>query len=260
MKVVILLAIAILAQAAPATTTIADTVVLADGSRFNGNIVITWLAFTAQDGSSVPAGSKVAAVVGGLLRTQLVPYNAYTATFEAVNGYTSRQNWAVPQSATPVRLSDLYSPPVLLSSGVYQQAVAVGMSSLSVSAAQHGCGANPFWRVWDSSAGWTDVDAVLDTSGNLVLTWEGSFTGFVRIACGSFAPNYSATFSTADSALIIPGGTSGILSTDVEPQCYDASGNYFDADFTLSLFYDLTIAVNPDGSTPIAGRCIAGAH
>ena len=42
----------------PATTTVADTVYLADGATAQGNLIITWPAFVTASGTAVASGSN----------------------------------------------------------------------------------------------------------------------------------------------------------------------------------------------------------
>jgi hypothetical protein len=49
-------------QSGPATTTIADTVYLADGSKAQGNLIITWPAFLTASGTAVAGGTTTASL------------------------------------------------------------------------------------------------------------------------------------------------------------------------------------------------------
>ena len=42
----------------PATTTVADTVYLADGTTAQGNLIITWPAFVTASGAAVAGGRR----------------------------------------------------------------------------------------------------------------------------------------------------------------------------------------------------------
>ena len=61
-------------QTGPATTTVADTVYLADGTTAQGNLIITWPAFVTSSGAAV-AGSALNVTLGtnGALSVALVP-------------------------------------------------------------------------------------------------------------------------------------------------------------------------------------------
>lgn len=103
---------ALLLRAAPPLTPIQDTLSAADGSKFTGTVTISWDAFTATDGSTVPAGRKLVSVINGLFRTQLIPYNGYTADYQSMRGVLSREYWGVAVSVLPVRLADLRAAPL----------------------------------------------------------------------------------------------------------------------------------------------------
>lgn len=92
---------------AAALTTVQDTLVRADGRYFTGIVEITWQAFQAADGTSVPGGSKRLDVRDGFLMVTLVPFGAYQVRYIADNRVVARENWAVPETALPVRVSAL---------------------------------------------------------------------------------------------------------------------------------------------------------
>lgn len=104
--------------ATPPLTTISDTLFNADGTRFNGVVVISWPSFEASDTSNIAAGTQNVNVVDGILYVQLVPTtNADTAAVYTVQ-YTSlgvtqfTQTWAVPPaSILPYRVRDVALAP-----------------------------------------------------------------------------------------------------------------------------------------------------
>jgi len=58
----------------PATTIVADTVYLADGTTAQGNLIITWPAFVTASGTAVAGGAKsVTLGANGALSVALVP-------------------------------------------------------------------------------------------------------------------------------------------------------------------------------------------
>ncbi len=99
--------------AQPATTTIADTVYLANGAPAGGTVLVSWAAFTTGAGQSVPKGSiSVVLGSGGTLRVSLAPNSGatpmgsyYTAVYHLSDGSTSQEYWAVPASAAVQTLS-----------------------------------------------------------------------------------------------------------------------------------------------------------
>jgi hypothetical protein len=98
-------------NAAPALTTIQDTLYKADGTRFNGVANIEWNSFQASDGSAVAASSVVVPIVDGVLRVRLVPTsNAsagahYFVRYQADGRVQFIESWNVIPSALPVTLS-----------------------------------------------------------------------------------------------------------------------------------------------------------
>ena len=102
--------------AAPALTTIQETLYKADGTPFNGVAFIEWKSFSAADSAAVPANIVTARIVSGVLRVALVP----TTTATPVAYYRVRYNadgrtefveyWAVPPSNQPLRLRDVRIP------------------------------------------------------------------------------------------------------------------------------------------------------
>ena len=81
--------------ATPPLTTISDTLFNADGTYFNGVVIISWPSFEASDTSNVAAGTDNIPVSNGILYVQLVPTtNADTAAVYTVQ-YTSFGRHAV---------------------------------------------------------------------------------------------------------------------------------------------------------------------
>jgi hypothetical protein len=99
--------------AAPALTTIQDTLYKADGTRFDGIAQIEWKSFQAADGSEIPQQTLSVKVVAGSLRVALVPTRnaprpvTYIVKFNS-NGRTQfTEYWSVPPSASTLRLKDV---------------------------------------------------------------------------------------------------------------------------------------------------------
>src|SRR5579864_9239471 len=102
--------------ATPPLTTISDTLFNADGTFFNGVVLIPWPSFEASDTSNVAAETLNVPISNGVLYVQLVPTtNADTAAVYTVQ-YTSlgvtqfSEAWAVPPSAIPLRVRDVRLP------------------------------------------------------------------------------------------------------------------------------------------------------
>lgn len=97
-----------LAFAAPALSTIQDVLYMANGTRFNGSLTISWTSFQAADNSNVIAQATNVTVVDGNLRVQLIPStNAnpsgyYTITYTSNGQVQFQELWAVPPSNVPL--------------------------------------------------------------------------------------------------------------------------------------------------------------
>ena len=113
------------AFAAPPLTTIQDVLYKADGSRFNGIVVISWSSFEAPDTSNITTQSLAVKVTDGSLRARLVPTtNSTPAMYYSVK-YNSdgkvqfEETWAVPASQAPLRVRDVRVPAPALNLNSY---------------------------------------------------------------------------------------------------------------------------------------------
>jgi hypothetical protein len=113
-----LVAAATMIQAQPALTTIQDILYRADGTRFNGEIFISWNAFEAGDTSNIATSQVKLPIVNGVLSVQLVPTTTasaganYQVTYNSQGIFQFSQIWAVPPSSVPLTVAD-----VLVSTG-----------------------------------------------------------------------------------------------------------------------------------------------
>lgn len=98
---------------APALTTIQDTLYRADGTRFTGTVSITWNNFQSQEGSTVASQGITIQVYAGTFKLQLVPTTTaspganYMVRYSSQGQFLFSELWAVPPSATPLRVSDV---------------------------------------------------------------------------------------------------------------------------------------------------------
>ncbi len=105
-------------RAQPALTTIQDILYRADGTRFDGEIFISWSSFQAGDTSNIATAQVHLPIVNGVLKVQLVPTTTasaganYQVTYNSQGQFQFSQVWAVPPSSFPLRVSA-----VLVSSG-----------------------------------------------------------------------------------------------------------------------------------------------
>lgn len=101
------------AAAQPALTTIQDILYRADGTRFNGTMFIRWNSFLAGDTSNVATANLTLPIVNGVLSVRLVPTTTATAGAQYSITYNSggqiqfTETWAVPPSATRLRVRDV---------------------------------------------------------------------------------------------------------------------------------------------------------
>jgi lysophospholipase L1-like esterase len=148
--------VALAAQAAApsaiATTQVTDTVYRGDGTLADGSVIVSWQAFTAASGQSVPSGSTSATIANGALSLALVP-NAgstpigtyYTAVYHLDDGSVSREFWVVPVSQVPVQVSAIKS--TVLPTSVAMQTVSKSYVDTAIAAAVTGHpldSSNPF--------------------------------------------------------------------------------------------------------------------
>jgi len=102
----------------PSTTTVADTVYMADGSAASGTLIITWPAFVTANGEAVAPGSKsVVLGASGVLNAALVP-NAgatpagvyYSGVYQLGPGQVRTEYWVVPTNS-PASLAMIRTTP-----------------------------------------------------------------------------------------------------------------------------------------------------
>ena len=101
-----------------ATTTVSDTVYLADGTTASGTLIITWPSFVTAGGTAVTAGSTSVRVgANGALNVALVP-NAgatpagvyYTVIYQLGAGQVKTEYWVVP-TTSPASLALVRTTP-----------------------------------------------------------------------------------------------------------------------------------------------------
>jgi hypothetical protein len=123
--------------ATPPLTTISDTLFNADGTFFNGLVIISWPSFEASDTSNVAAQTDRVQINRGVLYVQLVPTtNAHTAAIYTIQyssfGVTQfSEAWAVPPSILPLRVRDVRLPPGSVSGSGPPAATIINISDVT---------------------------------------------------------------------------------------------------------------------------------
>jgi hypothetical protein len=91
-------------QSGAGTTSVSDTVYLADGTRASGNLIVSWPVFVTAGGTAVAAGTtNVTLGASGALSVALVP-NAgatpagvyYSVVYQLGPGQVKTEYWVVP--------------------------------------------------------------------------------------------------------------------------------------------------------------------
>jgi len=104
-------------MAAPRLVTVQDTLYKADGTKFNGVLLIDWHSFQASDSSELPRQSLVVPVTDGALRVLLTPTTTaqgsayYNVRYNSDGRVLFSERWYVPPSNNVLTLSDVRTPP-----------------------------------------------------------------------------------------------------------------------------------------------------
>ena len=99
--------------AAPPLTTIQDVLYKADGTPFQGILVVEWKSFDAADTSNIATQSLTTRILNGVLRVQLVPTTnaatvaSYSVKYSSDGRVQFQETWGVPPSSTPLRVRDV---------------------------------------------------------------------------------------------------------------------------------------------------------
>ena len=112
-RLVTVLILAAAAPAQPPLTVIQDTLYKADGTRFNGLLMISWNSFEAGDLSNIVSQSLTVRVVDGNFRVQLVPTTTsnpptyYNVKYNSDGKIQFEETWVVGVASTPLRIRDV---------------------------------------------------------------------------------------------------------------------------------------------------------
>lgn len=279
MRILCLLLASMSLFAVSPSTVIQDTVYNADGSLFNGSVVIGWPTFQRADGTRVQGGSRSVDVKAGAFRASLPVYDGYLVLY--LNGSVTalRETWGVPASSTPLRIRDVRkSVPVGSDDATSIQGIAVDSKTPDISQALV---YDPSAQKWTPKAVFTRPDqyaAVFDaqsyaagtvsvTSGSLIVSgdataWDSSMVGWYLVSEGSVAQ--IASVDSASQITLTDGwsGDSGSGASYYLSQMVTIPGATHQLGtnaFSISAWrYDDWSAVTPDQTWVVAGSYDVG--
>ena len=216
-------------QSGAATTTVADTVYLADGTAAQGSLIISWPAFVTAGGVAVASGTtSVALGAGGALSVALVS-NAgatpagvyYSVVYQLGPGEVKTEYWMVP-TTSPANLATVRATP---GSGVAAQPVSMqyvnsalatkanDSSVVHLSGSETISGAKSFSTAPSVPTATTSgqvanksyVDQAVANigSGNYLSTAGGSMTGPITLPADPSAPMQATTKEYVDSSVSV---------------------------------------------------------
>jgi len=212
-------------QSGPATTTVADTVFLADGSKAAGNLIITWPSFVTAGGAAIAAGTTQTTLgANGALSVALIP-NAgavpagvyYTVVYQLGPGQVKTEYWVVP-TTSPANLAAVRTTPGAGVAGqpVSMQYVDSGLATkANDNAVMHLNGSETITGVKTfamapnvpapTSTGQVANKAYVDQSvsnvgaGNFLPTAGGTMTGPITLPSNPAAPMQASTKQYVDT-------------------------------------------------------------
>jgi len=218
-------------QNGPATTTVVDTVYLADGTTAQGSLIIAWPAFVSTTGTAIAAGTTTATLgANGALNVALVP-NAgaspagvyYTVVYQLGPGQVRTEYWVVP-TTSPANLALVRATP---GSGVAGQPVSMQYvnSALATkaddSAVVHLGGSEtisgaksfstapsvptPTGTGQVANKGYVDQSISNVGAGNFLPTAGGTMTGPITLPGSPVAPMQATTKQYVDTGLASKG-------------------------------------------------------
>jgi len=234
-------------QNGSASTTVADTIYMADGNAAHGNLIITWPAFVTESGTAV-AGGMTNATLGanGQFSVDLVP-NAgatpagvyYTVVYQLGPGTAKTEYWIVP-SMSPADLAQVRTTP---GSGVAGQPVSMQYMNAELatkandSAVVHLSGAEtisgakifanapsvpaPTSTGEIANKGYVDSAVSNVGAGNFLPTAGGTMTGPITLPANALATVDAVAARDIVDADKFKGGVSKIIDGTVD--CLNAS-------------------------------------
>jgi hypothetical protein len=214
-------------QSGPATTTVTDTVYLADGTPAQGTMFISWPAFQTASGSPVVGGTtELTLATNGTFSVTLVPNGGatpagvyYTVVYSLGPGQVKTEYWVVP-TTSPANLAAVVATP---GSGVAGQPVSMQYvnSELATKAndnavvhlanAETITGTKTFSAAPNvptptssgqvASKGYVDEAVSNVGSGVYLPTAGGTMTGPITLPSNPSAPMQAATKSYVDTGM-----------------------------------------------------------
>src|SRR5271165_5973214 len=205
-------------QGGPATTTVADTVYLADGTTATGTLIITWPAFVTAGGTAVAGGVKqVTLGANGALSVGLVPNVGavpagmyYTVVFQIGPGEVKTEYWLVP-TTSPVNLAGVQTTP---GSGTAGQPVSIQYVDTQLAGVVHLTNSETITGVKSftvspnvptpantgdvASKGYVDTSVANVGAGNYLPTVGGTMTGPITLPANPVAPLQADTKQYVD--------------------------------------------------------------
>lgn len=224
--------------AAPATTTISDTVYRADGSPASGGtLLISWPAFISPDQYPVAAGSKAMTLgAQGQLSVELVPNAAgsfYTVVYQ-LQGAVRTEYWVVP-TTSPATIAEVRT--TLGATGVAQMAsrqyVDTAVASKAADAEVVHLGGSeviggvkqfaappyvptPLQPTDAANKAYVDEAVAVVGAGSYVSKAGDTMSGPLQLSGDPTAPNHASTRHYVDSGLLAKANLTGGLVPPAE--------------------------------------------
>ena len=243
-------------QSGASTTTVADTVYLADGTPASGTLIISWPAFLTSDGTAVAAGSNsVELGAGGALNVQLVP-NAgatpagvyYTVVYQLGAGQVKTEYWVVP-TTSPANLATVRTTP---GSGIAAQPVSIQYVNSALAAKADDSSVvhlNGSETISGSKTFASAPNVPAPASAGQIANKAYVDQAVSNVGAGSYV---STAGGTMTGPLTLPGNPSAPLQA--------APKQYVDAGFTgkADLIAGMVPASEIGAGTATAGACLLG--
>src|SRR5580658_7478393 len=192
-------------QSGPATTTVADTVYLADGTTASGTLIITWPAFVTASGTAVAAGVAQVPNAGA---TPAGMY--YTVVFQLGPDEVETEYWVVP-TTSPVNLAGVQTTP---GSGTAGQPVSMQYVNTQLAGVVQLTGSQTVTGVKSftvspnvptpvntgdvASKGYVDTSVANVGAGNYLPTVGGTMTGPITLPANPVSALQAATKQYVD--------------------------------------------------------------